>query len=171
ASPAGGARRGRSGRERGERLGDPDALAAIEAARRKADQFEPLVVRQLDVLHDAFLPHQVDADLRRRIVELEVHVETTFNTYRGEIDGQRVDDNAIADILRTGDDAPRRRDAWEASKQVGAEVADRVRALARLRNEAARRLGYRDHFALALATGELDGQRLFAILDEVDRAT
>ena len=33
------------------------------------------------------------------------------------------------------------------------------------------RLGYRDHFALALATGELDDQRLVATLDEVDRAT
>ena len=42
------------------------------------------------------------------------------------------------------------------SKQIGPEVADRVRELARLRNEAARELGYRDHFALALATGELD---------------
>ncbi|HMF84501.1 MAG TPA: M2 family metallopeptidase [Acidimicrobiia bacterium] len=171
ASPEAAARRERIELERRELLGDPDAFAAIEAARRKADQFEPLVVRQLDVLHDAFLPHQVDADLRRRIVELEVDVETTFNTYRGEIDGRRVDDNAIADVLRTSDDTASRRAAWEASKQVGAEVADRVRELARLRNEAARRLGYRDHFALALATGELDGQRLFATLEEVDRAT
>jgi peptidyl-dipeptidase A len=43
--------------------------------------------------------------------------------------------------------------------------------LVRLRNQAARALGYRDHFALALATGELDEMRLFATLDEVDRAT
>src|SRR5207247_3414014 len=120
------------------------------SGRRKADEFEPLVARQLDVLHDAFAPHQIDAELRRRIVELEVEVETTFNTFRGEIDGRRVDDNAIADVLRTSDDSVARRAAWDAAKQVGAEVADRVRELARLRNEAARRLGYRDHFALAL---------------------
>ena len=171
ASPEAAARRERIELERRELLGDPDAFGAIEAARRKADQFEPLVARQLDVLHDAFVPHQVDADLRRRIVELEIDVETTFNTFRGAIDGQRVDDNTIADILRTSDHSAERRAAWEASKQVGAEVADRVRELARLRNEAARRLGYRDHFALALATSELDGQRLFATLDEVDSAT
>ena len=39
-----------------------------ERSRRpaaKADQFEPLVARQLDVLHDAFAPHQIDAELRR----------------------------------------------------------------------------------------------------------
>ena len=64
-----------------------------------------------------------------------------------------------------------RRAAWEASKQIGPEVAERIRELARLRNRAARELGYRDHFALALATGELDEERLFATLDDVDRAT
>jgi peptidyl-dipeptidase A len=164
-------RRERIELERRELLGDPDAFGAIEAARKKADQFEPLVARQLDVLHDAFAPQQIDADLRRRIVEVEVDVETMFNTFRGEIDGQRVDDNAIADVLRTSDDSATRRTAWEAAKQVGVEVADRVRELARLRNEAARGLGYRDHFALALATSELDEGRLFATLDEVEQAT
>jgi peptidyl-dipeptidase A len=171
ASPEAAARRERIELERRELLGDTDAFGAIEAARRRSSEFDPLVARQLDLLHDAFAPHQIDADLRRRIVALEVEVETTFNTFRGEIDGRRVDDNAILDTLRTNDDPAERRAAWEAAKQVGAEVADRVRELARLRNEAARRLGYRDHFALALATSELDGRRLFATLDEVDQAT
>ena len=66
------------------------------------------------------------------------------------LDGETVDDNTILEILRTSDDSDLRRRAWEASKQIGAEVADRVRELARLRNEAAHSLGYRDHFALAL---------------------
>ena len=92
-------------------------------------------------------------------------------TSAASIDGRRVDDNAIAEILRTSDDADERRAAWEASKQIGPEVADRIRELARLRNQAARDLGARDHFALALATGELDEARLFATLDDVDRAT
>jgi peptidyl-dipeptidase A len=151
-------------------LADPDAFKAIRDARadRTAD---PIVLRQLDVLHDAFAPHQVPDDLRRRLVELETAVETTFSTFRGELDGARVDDNAILEILRGSDDVGLRQRAWAASKLIGAEVADRVRELARLRNEAARSLGYRDHFALALATGEMDEDRLLATLDEVDRAT
>ena len=88
-----------------------------------------------------FVPHQVPADLRRAIVELETRVESTFNNFRGEIDGRRVDDNAIAEILRTSDDTDERRAAWEASKQIGPEVADRIRELARLRNQAAQALG------------------------------
>ena len=171
ATPEASARRERLELEHRELLGNPDAFGAIRAARRHAAEYDPLIARQLDVLHDAFAPHQVPADLRQRIVELEVAVENTFNTFRGEMDGRRVDDNSIAEVLRTSDDSRERRAAWEAAKQVGGQVAERVRELARLRNEAARALGYRDHFALALATGELDEERLFATLEQVDQAT
>ena len=159
--------------ERRALLADADAFAAIRDARTRAaaDGTAGLLVRQLEVLHDAFAPHQVPDDLRRRLVELETSVETTYNTFRGRLDGQTVDDNAILDILRTSDDGDLRRRAWEASKQIGAEVAEPVRELARVRNEAARSLGYRDHFALALDTGEMDEARLFVTLDEVDRHT
>ena len=68
------------------------------------------------------------------------------------VGGVEVGDTEIKRILRQSDDPAERREAWEASKTVGAEVADDVRALARLRNEAARSLGHRDWFALSLAT-------------------
>lgn len=151
-------------------LADSDAFDAIRAARERED-LDPLVARQLDLLFQAYAPQQVPAPLRARIVELEAGVEGTFNAFRGELDGRPVDDNEILKILRGSDDGGLRQRAWEASKQVGAQVADRVRELARLRNEAAHALGFRDHFALVLATSELDEDRLMATLDEVERAT
>jgi peptidyl-dipeptidase A len=171
-SPATEARRTAAELARRSLLADPDAFAAVRAARDEARAgTDPVVLRQLDLLHDAFAPNQVPEDLRRDIVELETSVESTFNNFRGEIDGRPVDDNAIAEVLRTGDDPGERRAAWDASKQIGPEVAERLRELARLRNQAARGLGYRDHFALALSTGELDEARLFATLADVDRVT
>jgi peptidyl-dipeptidase A len=151
-------------------LADVSTFAGIRDALA-ADRGDPLLRRQLEVLHDRTLPQQVPADLRAEMVELEAELDGTFNAFRGQIDGRAVDDNTIAKILRTSDDSTERRAAWEASKQVGAEVAERVVELARLRNRAARHLGARDHFALSLQTGELDEGRLFDTLDEVDRAT
>ena len=151
-------------------LADPDAFAAIRAARGEPD-VNGVVRRELDVVHDAMVPNQVPAHLARRIVDRETDVEATFTSFRGELDGEPVADNAILEILRGSDDSGLRARAWDASKQVGAAVAGRVRDLARLRNEAARSVGYRDHFALALGTGELDEDRLLATLDEVDRYT
>ena len=170
ASPAAEARRTAADLARRAVLGDAAAFAEVSDARASSID-DPIVRRQVEVLHDLFVPHQLPEGQQRRMVELETRVEATFNTFRGELDGTQVDDNTILEILRASDDSALRQRAWEASKQVGSAVADDVRALARLRNEAARTLGYRDHFALSLATGELDESRLFATLAEVDEHT
>lgn len=152
-----------------EALADTELFGAIEQARAAGG--DELARRRLDLLHDAMLPHQVPRDLRERIVELETAVEVRFAAHRGVVRGEEVDDNAITRILRTSDDPGERREAWEASKTVGAAVADDVRELARLRNQAARSLGHRDWYALALATDEMDERRLAETLAEADRVT
>jgi len=149
-------------------LADGERFALIEATRSEA---AGLARRRLDLLRAAFLANQVPADLRTRIIELEGAVQMVFSTHRGVVAGRRVNDNEILDILRESDDVAERRDAWEASKTVGAAVAGDVRELARLRNTAARTVGYRDWFALSLALSEMNESKLFATLDEVDRAT
>jgi peptidyl-dipeptidase A len=109
--------------------------------------------------------------LRTRLAELEASVESRFSRHRAVVGGEEVDDNGIKRILRESDDVAERREAWEASKTVGAAVADDVRELARLRNEAARTLGHRDWFSLSLSLDELDEGKLLATLDEADQAT
>jgi len=149
---------------------DADAFAAIRGARTGADH-EPLLARQLALLEQTYAPHQIAPDLRRQIVEREGEIDARYARHRGVIDGVEVDDNVIAEILRTSRDTAERAAAWDASKSVGPEVADELRELVRLRNAAARALGYRDYFAMSLATTEFDETRLFATLDEVDTIT
>ena len=150
-------------------LADADAFAAVDAARGNGTG--SLDGRCLDVLHDLMLPHQVPSSLRARIVELEASVGSRFARHRGVVHGEEVGDNEIKRILRESDDPAERREVWEASKTVGAAVADDVRELARLRNEAARALGHRDWYALSLATDEMDEGKLAATLAAADRAT
>jgi peptidyl-dipeptidase A len=149
-------------------LADRELFAAVETARSGASGD---VARRLDLLRDGMLRRQIPDGLRSRIVELETSVDLRFSRHRGVVGGSEVGDNEITRILRRSDDPRERREAWEASKTVGAVVADDVRELARLRNEAARGLGYRDWFALSLATDELDENRLIAMLAEADRVT
>jgi peptidyl-dipeptidase A len=149
-------------------LADSDRFALIEAARPEATGSAR---RRLDLLRASFLTNQVPAELRTRIIELEAAVDMVFSLHRGVVAGRRVDNNEILEILRESNDVAERREAWEASKTVGAAVADDVRELARLRNAAANAVGYRDWFALSLATSEMNEAKLFATLDEVDEAT
>jgi len=150
-------------------LADTEVFAAVEAARSAA--VDPLAARQLDLLGDLMLPHQIPDALRTRIVELESAVDVRFARHRGTVDGVELADNEIKRILRESDDPGERRETWEASKTVGAAVADDVRELARLRNEVARGLGYRDWFALSLAIDELDEGKLLETLAHADRVT
>ena len=152
-----------------------DALADrelfAEVARARGTTATRHRAAGLELLHAWMLPHQLPDALRARIVELESSVEARFSRHRGVIAGREVDDNEIKRILRESDDSGERREAWEASKTVGAEVADDVRELARLRNEAARSLGHRDWFSLSLSLDELDESKLVATLEECDRVT
>jgi peptidyl-dipeptidase A len=147
-------------------LADRELFERVDAAARQRP-----TDRALGLIRAQMLPNQLDPDVRKRLVELETVVESRFNTHRGEIDGEKVDDNRIAEILKTSDDAELRGKAWEASKEVGAQVADDVRELVRLRNEAARELGAADHWTLSLQLSELDPDRLVQTLDEVARLT
>ena len=150
-------------------LADRELFARVVAARGSGASGE--AGRRIDLLHNLMLTHQVPDDLRGRIVELESSVDLRFSRHRGRVKGIEVDDTEIKRILRRSDDPGERREAWEASKTVGAEVADDVRELARLRNEAARSLGHRDWFALSLSADELDEQKLIDTLAETDRVT
>ncbi len=150
-------------------LADRGLYAAIEAARGNGADGDH--ARLLELLSSAMLRHQIPSSLRERLVELETSVATRFSRHRGVVAGKEVDDNEIKRILRESDDPRERREAWEASKTVGQEVAEDVRELARMRNEAARSLGYRDWFALSLTTDEMDEDKLLETLTAADRAT
>ena len=101
-------------------LADGELFRDVEEAR--ANGADGVVRRQLDLLHSSLVPHQVPEAIRHRIVELEASVEARFAQHRGEVGGRPVDDNEIKRILRTSDDVGERREAWEASKTVGAVV-------------------------------------------------
>ena len=143
---------------RSDALADRELFSAVERAWHVGNGDG--TGRQLELLRNLMLPHQIDDSLRQRIVDLESAVETRFARHRGVVGGVEVGDVEINRILRHSDDVAERREAWEASKTVGAAVADDVRELARLRNEAARSLGHRDWFAFSLTVDELDEAKL-----------
>lgn len=150
--------------------GDADALRAVRAALDHGVN-DPLLRRQLEVLRLSLTGNQMDEAKREQVVALSTSLESDFAAYRPEVDGERLSDNDIERILKTSDDVDLRRRAWEASKEVGAVVAGRVRELARLRNAIARDLGYADYYGMALDLQELEEAWLFGILDDIERRT
>jgi peptidyl-dipeptidase A len=153
------------------RLYADDATHAEAKRLAAAPIDDPILARQVHLLYLATLAYRRDPEALERIVKLETELESAYSTYRGDLQGERLNENQIREILRTETDSERRRLAWEASKAIGPVVAPRILEVARLRNEVAKRLGYRDWFAMALATDELDEAWLFDLLDRLDEAT
>lgn len=150
--------------------GDARSLAEVDAAL-DGELHDPLVRRQLEVLKLSLTGNQMGESEREQIVELSSAVEGAFASFRPAIGDKLVSDNEIDGILRESNDEDERRAAWEASKEVGQVVASRVRELARLRNQAARKLGFSDYYRMSLELQELDEAWVFGLFDELATVT
>ena len=145
-----------------------ESLRALAAAGGVAD---PLLARQLTLLLNAYRGQQLEPAAIARMVQLEKRLESRFNTFRAELDGRHVLDNDLRRVLVESDDSAERRRAWEAAKQIGTEVTPELLDLVRLRNEAARSLGFDNYYTMHLTLDELDETELFDLLDELERGT
>lgn len=132
---------------------------------------DPLLRRQLTILYNSYLVNQIDTALMRKIVEKSTAIANTFNVFRATLDGKEVSDNEIQEILRTEKNSAVRKKAWEASKQVGKAVAADVLGLVKLRNEAARQLGFKNYYEMMLIASEQSEEEIMNIFDELDRLT
>ncbi len=132
---------------------------------------DDILVRELDLLYNGYLENQIEPELLKQIVDLGTEIEKNFSTFRGTIDGEKVTDNQIKEILKTEVDSAKRKQAWLASKQVGPVVAGDLVRLVKLRNQAARKLGFDNYHTMSLATAEQDVKELDRIFNELYELT
>jgi peptidyl-dipeptidase A len=132
---------------------------------------DSLLQRELILLYNNFLKNQLDTALLGAIVAKQSEIANRFNTFRGKIDGKEVSDNDISTILKNEKNEAKRKAAWEASKQVGENVAPLVIQLVRLRNEAARKLGFDNFYVMSLATDEQDANEVLGVFDNLKTVT
>src|SRR5438876_6406739 len=154
-----------------EALADAAAFKELQAIKAGGGIDDPIVARQIEVLYLAYLEKQVDPALLKKMVALSNKVEKEFNVFRAQIDGKEMSDSEVRRVLKTSKDSERRRAVWEASKAVGDVVEADLRALVKLRNEAATTLGFKNYHALQLFLNEQDGDELIKLFDELDSLT
>ncbi|MBW2735910.1 MAG: M2 family metallopeptidase [Deltaproteobacteria bacterium] len=102
------------------------------------------------------------------IVKLQGEARSLFSSFTPELDGEKVSTSALGSMLRAEADPARRQKIWEASRQIGAEIAPKVIEAVTLANEVAVAVGYKNAWEYYLNT--LQDQKpedLVAIFDEV----
>src|SRR5439155_25897157 len=132
-----------------------------------SDSLDPLLRRQAVLLANEHTPNQIPKETIERMVRLESSLTAQFSRFRPELEGESLSDNSIREILETSQDEDRRRRTREVSKRIGAEVEPELLELVRVRNDAARGLGYRNYYSMMLELDELDEDEVFGVLHRV----
>jgi peptidyl-dipeptidase A len=150
---------------------NPQEFAFLKETKESGQIKNAMLARQLELLVNAYLENQIEPELLKKMVDLSTEIERKFSTFRGTIEGKEVTDNQIKEILKTETDSHKREQAWLASKQVGAVVASDLIHLVKLRNQAARKLGFDNYHTLSLTLAEQNIKELDKIFNELYELT
>lgn len=146
---------------------NPSVYKELLAWEKSGEIQDPILKRELNVLIRAFKQNQIPQEILEKIAEKESALAQSYAHFRPELRGKKVSENEIREYLKKETNVEKRKEIWEASKQIGEILAPQILALVHLRNEAARLLGYADFFQMQLDLQEIDGKWLLATFDHL----
>ena len=150
---------------------DPATFARIKAFRDGGQVADSVLNRELQLLYLTYVGYQIDTLLLAQITALETAIEQKFNTFRTKVGNDSLPDNDVDSILRSSTDSRLLEVVWKASKEVGKIVEPDLRHLAKLRNQAARSVGFTNYYEMQLKLSEIEPSELVALFTELDSLT
>lgn len=119
----------------------------------------------------AFEQSQFPSEIMEKMTKRSGEIEQTFQNQRGVLDGREFTNNELLEMLEKETDSKRRQEIWNALKQVGELVGDRMIELAKIRNEAARALGYKNYWEMSVTFQDFDPAELTALFEKLETQT
>ncbi|MGP0065345.1 MAG: M2 family metallopeptidase [Isosphaeraceae bacterium] len=151
-------------------LSDRGRFARLKAIK-EGPIVDPIVSRQIAVLYLIYLEKQVDPELLRAITAKANAIEKAFNAYRADVGGKKLTDSEVRKVLKESRNSADRKAVWEGSKAVGPLVEADLKALVKLRNQAAKKLGFPDYHAMQLSLNEQSQEQVLKLFDDLDALT
>ena len=148
-----------------------DDFKKLESFKSSGKITDPNLKRQLDLIYNLYESKQIDPAKLKEIIELQSSIEQKFSTFRSKIDDKELTDNQIEEILKTSLSSEELESAWLASKKIGPVVSDDVIKLVKLRNAAAKELGFKNYHQMSLKLDEQDPREIEKLFNELDVAT
>jgi peptidyl-dipeptidase A len=164
------------------RLANRDEFRSAGELLESADggAIAPDLRRQIFRWRNRLAANQVDAATIARLARDEADLVRQYNGFRARLGDRTVNDNEIDRILHEERSSTAVEAAWRASKAIarytgenggGAPVAEKLRELVRLRNDAARQIGFPNAYRAHLELGEMEQDWLYSTLDLLERET
>jgi peptidyl-dipeptidase A len=143
----------------------------IKDLRQKAAGLDPITARAAKRMEQTYAQYQLPEDLLKKMREQSAEMEKIFQNQRPKLDGKEYTNNDLLEMIAAETDSAKRQKIWQALKQVGDDVDDKMIALAKVRNEAARQLGYKNYWEMQVIFQDYKPEELTAIFKELETMT
>lgn len=127
--------------------------------------------RQLVIYYNKFLENQLDTAILNAMTKQQIEIEKKYSNYRAEVKGKKLSDNEIEDVLSNSTKTDELKETWLAHKKIGTVVSADILKLVKMRNDAAKKLGFNNFHEMRLKLSEQDPQEIEKIFDELDNLT
>lgn len=150
---------------------DKDDFAVLKRIRESGTITDELLKRQLEVMYTAYLGNQVDSELLNSAIRMQTEIEKKYSNFRADVNGKKLTDNEVEELLKTSLNSAELEQTWEAHKAIGPLVAADIISLVKKRNEIAHELGFADYHQMSLKLSEQDPEEISNLFDELDALT
>ena len=159
-------------------LADKTQFTELKAIKEAGKIDDAVTKRAIDVVYLSCLEKQLDTELMKEMTKLSSEIEEVFTNFRAEVKdpdakgGVKVlTDAEVRKVMKTSAISERRREVWEASKELGKKVEPGLKKLVKLRNDAAKKLGFANYHAMKLSLNEQTGDDVIKLFDRLDELT
>lgn len=150
---------------------DTVLFAELKSIKESGLVKDSVLNRQMEVLYPAFLKNQVKQELLEQEVSMRSELEKKYSNFRADLNGKKVSDNEIEQILTSSTNSTDLEAAWKAHKAIGKEVSQDIIALVKLRNQIAKDLGYENYHTMSMIFSEQEPNEVLTLFDELDTLT
>lgn len=148
-----------------------DTFAKIKKFKESGLIQDEVLSRDLELMYLAFLGKQIDTAKLAQMTKMQSDISKKFQNYRAMVDGKKLSDNDVEHLLKTSKDSKILEKTWKAHKSIGPLVAQDIIKLVKLRNAAAKELGFNNFHEMSLKLNEQDPEEISKIFDELDNLT
>ncbi|NVO04243.1 MAG: M2 family metallopeptidase, partial [Bacteroidetes bacterium] len=148
-----------------------DDFAKLKKFKESNSITDELLKRQLEILYNSYLSNQIDDKKLEEMIKLQSKIEEEFNTFRADVNGKKLTDNEIEEILRNSKKSDELKAAWMGTKKSGEVVSADVIKIVKLRNEIAKELGFNNYHEMSLKLSDQDPKEIEKLFDELDNLT
>jgi peptidyl-dipeptidase A len=146
-------------------------FAILKKIKESKEIKDEVLARQLEVMYNMFLGNQVDTAMLNKINTMQNQIEQKYSNFRAVVNGKKISDNDVENILKTSTNSKDLEAAWLGHKAVGKEVEKDIIALVKKRNEMAKKLGFKNYHEMSLKLSEQDPAEIEKLFDELDNLT